>query len=94
MAWVKPAAAARSVIGDLLPDVVFRCLSQALPDGVPAEGTSGLWNLRPMGGPDRVEGGPALLAKAPPFHADSFQSGGAGALPRAFGLSATQRNDP
>ena len=81
--------AARSVIGHLLPDVVFGCLIQALPDGVPAEGTSGLWNLRIMGGLGRVEGDPALLAKATPFNATSFHSGGTGAPPRADGLSDT-----
>ena len=81
--------AARSVIGHLLPDVVFGCLIQALPEGVPAEGTSGLWNLRVMGGLGRVEGDPAVLAKATPFNATSFHSGGTGARPRADGLSAT-----
>ena len=81
--------AARSVIGHLLPGVVFGCLIQALPDGVPAEGTSGLWNLRIMGGLGRVEGDPALLAKATPFNATSFHSGGTGARPRTDGLSAT-----
>jgi N-methylhydantoinase B len=89
MAWVKPTVAARSVIGHLLPDVVFGCLIQALPDGVPAEGTSGLWNPRLMGGLGRVEGDPALLARATPFNATSFHSGGTGARPRADGLSAT-----
>ena len=81
--------AARSVIGHLLPDVVFGCLIQALPEGVPAEGTSGLWNLRLMGGPGRVEGDPAVLARATVFNATSFHSGGTGARPRADGLSAT-----
>ncbi|WIM11322.1 hydantoinase B/oxoprolinase family protein [Enhydrobacter sp.] len=81
--------AARSTIGHLLPDVVFGCLIQALPDSVPAEGTSGLWNLRLMGGPGRVEGDPAVLAKATPFNITSFHSGGTGARPRADGLSAT-----
>jgi N-methylhydantoinase B len=81
--------AARSTIGHLLPDVVFGCLIQALPDGVPAEGTSGLWNLRLMGGAGRVDGDPAVLAKATPFNITSFHSGGTGARPRADGLSAT-----
>ncbi|MBS0221647.1 MAG: hydantoinase B/oxoprolinase family protein [Proteobacteria bacterium] len=81
--------AARSTIGHLLPDVVFGCLIQALPDGVPAEGTSCLWNLRLMGGPGRVDGDPAVLAKATPFNVTSFHSGGTGARPRADGLSAT-----
>jgi N-methylhydantoinase B/oxoprolinase/acetone carboxylase alpha subunit len=81
--------AARSTIGHLLPDVVFGCLIQALPDGVPAEGTSCLWNLRLMGGPGRVEGDPAVLAQATSFNITSFHSGGTGARPRADGLSAT-----
>ena len=35
----------RHIIGQMLPDVVFGCLRQAIPDRVPAEGTSCLWNL-------------------------------------------------
>jgi len=81
--------AARSTIGHLLPDVVFGCLIQALPDGVPAEGTSCLWNLRLMGGPGRVDGDPVTLASATPFNITSFHSGGTGARPREDGLSAT-----
>ena len=42
----KPAPVAiRHVIGQMLPDVVFGCLRQIIPDRVPAEGTSCLWNL-------------------------------------------------
>ena len=42
----KPAAVCiRHVIGQMLPDVVFGCLAQAIPDRVPAEGTSCLWNI-------------------------------------------------
>ncbi|MCA8930193.1 MAG: hydantoinase B/oxoprolinase family protein, partial [Alphaproteobacteria bacterium] len=37
------AVVGRSTIGHMLPDVVFGCLHQALPDTVPAEGTSNLW---------------------------------------------------
>ena len=46
-----PAAVyARSVMGHMLPDVVYGCLDQALPDTVPAEGTSSLWNLSLLAG--------------------------------------------
>ena len=46
----KPApVASRHVIGQMLPDVVFGCLRQAIPDRVPAEGTSCLWNLNVRG---------------------------------------------
>jgi N-methylhydantoinase B len=81
--------AARSTIGHMLPDVMFGCLIQALPDGVPAEGTSCLWNLRLMGGPGRVELDPQQMRTATPYNVMSFHSGGTGARPRADGLSAT-----
>ncbi len=80
---------ARSILGQMLPDLVFGCLRQALPGRVPAEGTSCLWNVRLMGGLGRVDGDPAVLARARPFNVTSFHSGGAGARPRQDGLSAT-----
>ena len=47
---LKPApVASRHVIGQMLPDVVFGCLRRAIPDRVPAEGTSCLWNLNVRG---------------------------------------------
>jgi N-methylhydantoinase B len=85
-----PAAVqARSIMGQMLPDVVFGCLRQAIPDGVPAEGTSCLWNVRLMGGHGRVEADPALLRRATLYTITSFHSGGTGARPRQDGLSAT-----
>jgi N-methylhydantoinase B len=81
--------AARSTIGHMLPDIMFGCLIQALPDGVPAEGTSCLWNLRLMGGPGRVELDSQQMKTATPYNVMSFHSGGTGARPRADGLSAT-----
>jgi N-methylhydantoinase B len=85
-----PAAVqARSIMGHMLPDVVFGCLRQAIADGVPAEGASGLWNLRLLGGLGGVEADPALLRRATLFTITGFHSGGAGARPRQDGLSAT-----
>jgi N-methylhydantoinase B len=85
-----PAAVqGRSIIGQMLPDVVFGCLRQAIADGVPAEGTSCLWNVRLMGGLGRVEADPSLLLRATPFNVTSFHSGGTGARPKQDGLSAT-----
>ena len=81
--------AARSTIGHMLPDVMFGCLIQALPEGVPAEGTSCLWNLRLMGGPGRVELTPEQARSATAYNVMSFHSGGTGARPRTDGLSAT-----
>ncbi len=82
-----PAAVyARSTMGHLLPDVVYGCLDQAIPDRVPAEGTSNLWSLKLIAG----HGLTGIGDKAgTPFMTMSFHSGGAGARPRQDGLSAT-----
>ena len=74
----RPAAVqCRHVIGQMLPDVVFGCLVQALPDAVPAEGASCLWNATFQGSaPD-------------PFVVTYFTNGGTGARPVKDGLSAT-----
>ena len=87
---LRPApVAVRHVTGQMLPDVVFGCLHQALGGGVPAEGTSCLWNLVATGGPGAVDADPAALAAAEPFNIMSFHSGGTGARPGKDGLSAT-----
>ncbi|WP_420439981.1 hydantoinase B/oxoprolinase family protein [Candidatus Poriferisodalis sp.] len=100
-----PAAVnVRHVMGQLLPDAVFGCLSQVLPERVPAEGTSSLWNLLGTGmwQPDtgvattnhsKTSVGSSsegsAQAKLERFILMSFHSGGAGARPQADGLSAT-----
>ena len=80
------AVVARSTIGHMLPDLVFGCLHQAMPDVVPAEGTSNLWNLK-------LGAGHGITARteneATSFMMMTFHSGGAGARPRQDGLSAT-----
>jgi N-methylhydantoinase B len=82
-----PAAVyARSVIGHMLPDVVYGCLDQAMPETVPAEGTSSLWNLTLVAGHGLTDtGGSATRA----YTVTTFHSGGAGARPAQDGLSAT-----
>ena len=100
-----PAAVnVRHVMGQLLPDAVFGCLSQVVPERVPAEGTSSLWNLLGTGmwQPDTgvattnhsktsvgSSGDESVQAKLERFILMSFHSGGAGARPQADGLSAT-----
>jgi N-methylhydantoinase B len=79
----------RHVTGQMLPDVVFGCLNQALGGQVPAEGTSCLWNLFAMGGPGRADGDAADSARAQRFNVMSFHAGGTGARPGKDGLSAT-----
>lgn len=82
-----PAAVyARSVIGHMMPDIVYGCLDQALPDTVPAEGTSSLWNLSLLAG-HGLTGTEGSATRA--FNVTTFHSGGAGARPRQDGLSAT-----
>jgi N-methylhydantoinase B len=80
----KPAAVCtRHVIGQMLPDVVFGCLTQAIPDRVPAEGTSCLWNINVRGA---VKGGAGGNYG---FTMTVTSNGGTGARPKSDGLSAT-----
>ena len=78
------AVAARSTVGQMLPDVVFGCLRQARADKVPAEGTSCLWNIRLAGGQGAGE-----MLKAKRFTVVGFNTGGTGARPAKDGLSVT-----
>jgi N-methylhydantoinase B/oxoprolinase/acetone carboxylase alpha subunit len=42
----KPApVGARHVIGQMLPDLIFGCLAQVIPERIPAEGSSCMWNI-------------------------------------------------
>jgi N-methylhydantoinase B len=70
--------AARHVIGQMLPDLVFACLDQALPGRVPAEGSSCLWSVQLRG---------SINGRG--FDTVFFNSGGAGARMSQDGLSAT-----
>ncbi len=80
----KPAAVlVRHVTGQMLPDMVFGCLRQILPERVPAEGTSCIWNVTLRGRLDDNDTGNYGFAT-------TFTSnGGTGARPHADGLSAT-----
>ncbi len=80
------AVVARSTIGHMLPDVIFGCLHQALPDSVPAEGTSNLWNIKLGAGHGITE---RTEQETTSFMLMAFHSGGAGARPKLDGLSAT-----
>lgn len=80
------AVTARHVIGQILPDVMLGCLNQVIPDRVPAEGTSCLWNPVLMGGHGVVDG-PDQRGRA--FAMNTFHTGGTGARPAKDGLNAT-----
>ncbi len=80
----KPAAVLiRHILGQMLPDVVFGCLRQAIPDRVPAEGTSCLWNINVRGAVKGGGGGNYGFTMA------VTSNGGTGARPETDGLSAT-----
>lgn len=84
LAAKRPApVSVRHVLGHLVPDVVLGALHQAMPNTVPAEGASALWNIQI-----------AARASDPASNLPSaevlmFNSGGTGARPQFDGLSAT-----
>ena len=83
------AVATRHVVGQMLPDVVLGCLHQAVPERVPAEGTSCLWIATLLGG-HGVAGDETPAGEAgQPFTISMFHTGGTGARPGKDGLDAT-----
>ncbi len=84
LAAKRPApVSVRHVLGHLVPDVVLGALHLALPNTVPAEGASALWNIqisaRPSDPDSELRNAEVLM----------FNSGGTGARPAHDGLSAT-----
>ncbi len=80
----RPApVSVRHVLGHLVPDVALGALHKCLPNAVPAEGASALWNIQISARPlDRDSGRPGAEMLL-------FNSGGTGARPSLDGLSAT-----
>ncbi|MEM7526226.1 MAG: hydantoinase B/oxoprolinase family protein [Pseudomonadota bacterium] len=79
-----PAAVAqRHTLGQMTPDLVFGCLVQALPERVPAEGASAMWDLPLRSAPEVARSG------RPAFAVELTHNGGTGARPSRDGLSAT-----
>lgn len=75
--------AMRHTLGQMTPDLVYGCLSQALPDVVPAEGASCMYDLPLRHVPEAIERGDQQFALELVFN------GGTGARPALDGLSAT-----
>ncbi len=75
--------AMRHTLGQMTPDLVYGCLSQVLPDQVPAEGASCMYDLPLRHTPEAVSRGGTQFALELVF------SGGTGARPGLDGLSAT-----
>ena len=81
VAPLRPApVSARHVIGQMLPDLMFGALAQALDGGVPAESAGSIWVL-PMAG--------AAAAGGRPFNVMNVGLGGTGARPGKDGLNTT-----
>ena len=84
LAAKRPApVSVRHVMGHLVPDVVLGALHKAMPNRVPAEGSSALWNIqisaRASNPASGLQNSEVLM----------FNSGGTGARPSFDGLSAT-----
>lgn len=79
------AVSARHAIGQMLPDVVLGCLAQILPDAVPAEGASCIWNPVFRNVPAAASGN----AESSEFVINPIYNGGTGARPGKDGLSTT-----
>ncbi|WP_419913855.1 hydantoinase B/oxoprolinase family protein [Hoeflea sp.] len=80
----RPApVSVRHVMGHLVPDVVLGALHKAMPDTVPAEGSSALWNIQISARASDPASG------LPNREVLMFNSGGTGARPSHDGLSAT-----
>jgi N-methylhydantoinase B len=77
---------ARHVIGQMLPDVAFGCLSKALKGQVPAESAGSIWVL-PMANVGGASGNNA--GNTSRFNVMNVGMGGIGARPGKDGLSVT-----
>ncbi|MGD1925792.1 MAG: hydantoinase B/oxoprolinase family protein [Paracoccaceae bacterium] len=75
--------AMRHTLGQMTPDLVYGCLSQAMPDAVPAEGASCMYDLPLRHAPEAADRGDTQFALELVFN------GGTGARPGLDGLSAT-----
>ena len=83
----RPAAvSARHALGQMLPDVILGCLAQVLPERVPAEGASCIWNPVLL---STSHAGVGDNAARETFVINPIFNGGTGARPGKDGLSTT-----
>ncbi len=75
--------AMRHVLGQMTPDLVYGCLHQVLPDRIPAEGASSMYDLPMRHAPEVTRAG------QPGWAIELTHNGGTGARPTKDGLSAT-----
>jgi N-methylhydantoinase B len=79
------AVSARHAVGQMLPDVILGCLAQVVPERVPAEGASCIWN--PVFLNAHVAAGANV--ESAEFVSNPIFNGGTGARPGKDGLSTT-----
>ncbi|MBZ0218162.1 MAG: hydantoinase B/oxoprolinase family protein [Fimbriimonadaceae bacterium] len=83
----------RHVLGHFVPDLVLGALHHFLPDRIPAEGASALWNIHISARPEALQtgggDGQTSAKAAKRTEVLMFNSGGTGARPTLDGLSAT-----
>ncbi|NIP14613.1 MAG: hydantoinase B/oxoprolinase family protein [Pseudomonadales bacterium] len=79
------AVSARHAVGQMLPDVVLGCLAQVVPERVPAEGASCIWNPVFLNAPSASGGNDPVTQ----FVTNPIYNGGTGARPGKDGLSTT-----
>ncbi len=75
--------AMRHTLGQMTPDLVYGCLHQAIPDRIPAEGASAMYDLPMRHAPEVARDG------GEQFAVELTHNGGTGARPDKDGLSAT-----
>ena len=84
----RPApVTARHVIGQMLPDVVFGCLAQAMPDQTPAESAGSIWVLAMANTPSQTVPGANRAVQT--FNVMNVGLGGIGAGPARDGFNTT-----
>ena len=81
--------AMRHTLGQMTPDLVFGCLHQALPDQIPAEGASCMYDLPMRHTPNAGVNSNAVVKSENQFAIELVHNGGTGARPHSDGLSAT-----
>ena len=81
--------AMRHTLGQMTPDLVFGCLHQALPDQIPAEGASCMYDLPMRHTPNAAVNSNAVVKSENQFAIELVHNGGTGARPHSDGLSAT-----
>ena len=79
------AVSARHAVGQMLPDVILGALAQLLPERVPAEGASCIWNPVFLSTP----AGAGANSETGNFVTNPIFNGGTGARPAKDGLSTT-----